>query len=278
MQCTIKEELRQLMNRILCVLIGIMSVLFSGRAQENFPISINIEPEEMRLSGVYSEYDNYSVERERDTILSDIIFVTDTVIDNTALLADSAVINIYAETSWEKMRSRNLHWNLKTNLLYAATLTPNLGLEISWRTQLSLNITGSYNPWNRKGKKGDNDKIVHWMAQPELRYWFCEPTGGHFIGIHAVVTKYNIGGHKFFHIFDKGYRYEGWGVGGGFTYGYSWFLSKKWAIEGFLGIGVVQLGFDKSNNRIWCCTKSEHFTKTYFGLTKVGISLIYNIK
>lgn len=278
MQCTIKEELRQLMNRILCVLIGIMSVLFSGRAQENFPISINIEPEEMRLSVVYSEYDNYSVERERDTILSDIIFVTDTVIDNTALLSDSAVINIYAETSWEKMRSRNLHWNLKTNLLYAATLTPNLGLEISWGTQLSLNITGSYNPWNRKGKKGDNDKIVHWMAQPELRYWFCEPTGGHFIGIHAVVTKYNIGGHKFFHIFDKGYRYEGWGVGGGFTYGYSWFLSKKWAIEGFLGIGVVQLGFDKSNNRIWCCTKSEHFTKTYFGLTKVGISLIYNIK
>lgn len=278
MQCTIKEELRRLMNRILCVLIGIVSVLSSGRAQENFPILINIKSEGMRLSGFYSEYDSSSVERERETVLSDIISVTDTVIDNTALLSDSTVINIYDETSWEKIIPRNLHWNLKTNLLYAATLTPNLGLEISWGTQLSLNITGSYNPWNRKGKKGDNDKIVHWMTQPELRYWFCEPTGGHFIGIHAVVTKYNIGGHKFFHIFDKGYRYEGWGVGGGFTYGYSWFLSKKWAIEGFLGIGVVQLGFDKSNNRIWCCTKSEHFTKTYFGLTKVGISLIYNIK
>lgn len=285
MQCTIKEELKQLMNRILCVLIGIVSVLSSGQAQKNFPISINVEPDAINFLELdwvkITEYNNSLIQKRKNSfvsVLSDTISVTDTVIDNTVLLSDSAVINICAETSWEKISPRNLYWNLKTNLLYAATLTPNLGLEISWGTQLSLNITGSYNPWNRKGKKGDNDKIVHWMAQPELRYWFCEPTGGHFIGIHAIVTKYNIGGHKFFHIFDKGYRYEGWGVGGGFTYGYSWFLSKKWAIEGFLGIGVVRLGFDKSNNRIWCCTKSEHFTKTYFGLTKVGISLIYNIK
>lgn len=45
MQCTIKEELKQLMNRILCVLIGIVSVLSSGQAQENFPISINVGPD-----------------------------------------------------------------------------------------------------------------------------------------------------------------------------------------------------------------------------------------
>ena len=93
---------------------------------------------------------------------------------------------------------------------------------------------------------------MHWLIQPELRYWFCEPAGGHFIGIHAIATQYNIGGHKFFHIFDKGYRYEGWGAGAGFTYGYSWMLSRRWAIEAYLGLGIVHLDFDKSNNKNWC--------------------------
>ena len=93
--------------------------------------------------------------------------------------------------------------NLKTNILYAATSTPNLGLEISWGTRLSFNMTGGYNPWNRKGTKGDNDKIVHWLMQPELRYWFCEPMAGHFISIHVIATQYNIGGHKFFRIYRK---------------------------------------------------------------------------
>lgn len=73
---------------------------------------------------------------------------------------------------------------------------------------MSVNVIGGYNPWNRKGKKGDNDKIVHWLIQPELRYWFCEPAGGHFIGIHAIATQYNIGGHKFsiFSIKDIGMK------------------------------------------------------------------------
>ena len=117
---------------------------------------------------------------------------------------------------------------------------------------MSLNITGGYNPWNREGKKGDNDKWVHWMVQPELRYWFCETTNGHFIGIH--------------------------GIGAGFTYGYSWLISKRWAIEAFLGVGIVHLDFDKTDNRDWCCGESQHSTKTFFGPTKIGISLIYNIK
>ncbi len=193
-------------------------------------------------------------------------------------LASNITIPIYKVNMWEKISSGQLHWNLKTNLLYAVTLTPNLGLEISWGTRLSFNITGGYNPWNRKGTKGDNDKIVHWVIQPELRYWFCEPMAGHFISIHAIATQYNIGGHKFFRIFDSDHRYEGWGIGGGFSYGYCWILSKRWSIESYLGFGIVQLNFDKFNNKYWCCGKSEHAKRTYFGPTQIGISLIYCIK
>lgn len=180
---------------------------------------------------------------------------------------------------WKKMKmERRTTWALKTNLLYAATLTPNLGLEIGIAPRISLNITGGYNPWNRKGRKGDNDKLVHWLVQPEVRYWFCETSDGHFVDIHGVATKYNIGGYRFFHVFEKNYRYEGWGAGLGVGYGYSWVLSDRWGIEAYLGAGVVWLGFDKTDNRDWCCGKSEHSTKTYFGPTQVGVSLIYNIK
>lgn len=167
---------------------------------------------------------------------------------------------------------------LKTNLLYAATLTPNLGLEIGITPQISLNIVGSYNPWNREGKKGDNDKLVHWLVQPEVRYWLCEASNGHFIGIHGIATKYNIAGYSLFSMLDKNYRYEGWGAGIGINYGYSWAFSKRWGIEAYLGIGIVQFTFDKTDNRDWCCNKSEHAEKTYFGPTQIGISLIYNIK
>ena len=208
----------------------------------------------------------------------EVVVMVDTILKSNNFLGDHTVIDMYMKTPWNRVKRNKLTWSLKTNLLYAATLTPNLGLEVGLNSRFSLDISGGYNPWNRKGKKGDNDKLVHWLIQPELRYWFCEPASGHFIGIHAVATKYNIGGHKLLYIFDKHYRYEGWGAGAGFTYGYSWMLTGRWGIEAFLGLGIVQLNYEKTDNEKWCCTQSEHSTKTYLGLTKIGVSLIYNIR
>ena len=98
--------------------------------------------------------------------------IKDTV--DTAGSNNSIVMDINIITPWTIVKEKKMRWAVKTNLLYAATLTPNLGLEFGWGSQMSLNITVSYNPWNRKGRKGHNDKIVHWMIQPEWRYWFCE--------------------------------------------------------------------------------------------------------
>ena len=269
MQYLVKRGLKPLRYRFLFVFMGALSVCFSGYAQKRFVTLADMKSAKHDFTKSFLtenvRYHNLSKVEIKDTV-----DITDA--DNTIIVA------IGIMTPWEKIKEKKMHWAIKTNLLYAATLTPNLGLEFGWGSQMSLNITGSYNPWNRKGRKGHNDKIVHWMIQPEWRYWFCEPASGHFIGVHAIATKYNIGGHKFFDMFDKKYRYEGWGAGAGFTYGYSWMLSERWTIETYLGLGVVQLGFDKSNNRNWCCTKSEHYTKTYVGPTKIGISLIYNIK
>lgn len=283
MRYVIKNRMKGLRYRLLLVFIGMALGRSFGQAPDCSPASIGIEskeisksllfgPDECEITPIIVGKDTFKMEHRKS------IVIIDTIIDNSNHLGDNVMIKVNMPTPLKKEKKRSLSWAIKTNLLYAATLTPNLGLEVGVSPKMSLNITGGYNPWNREGKKGDNDKWVHWMVQPELRYWFCETTNGHFIGIHGIATKYNIGGHKLFNIFDKDYRYEGWGVGAGFTYGYSWLISKRWAIEAFLGVGIVHLDFDKTDNRDWCCGESQHSTKTFFGPTKIGISLIYNIK
>ena len=51
---------------------------------------------------------------------------------------------------------------IKTNALYWATSTPNLGLEIGLAKKLTLDISGNYNPW----KFSDNKQLKHWLVQP----------------------------------------------------------------------------------------------------------------
>ncbi len=49
---------------------------------------------------------------------------------------------------------------IKTNVLYGATTTPNLGLEVVLGKKTTLDIAGGYNPWLLSNKE-DNKKIKH---------------------------------------------------------------------------------------------------------------------
>ena len=81
---------------------------------------------------------------------------------------------------------------LKTNLLYDATTTLNLGLELDLARSWTLDLSGSLNPWKFK----DDKKFRLWMVQPEARYWFCQKFNGHFIGFHAMGGQFNVGNVK----------------------------------------------------------------------------------
>ena len=79
---------------------------------------------------------------------------------------------------------------LKSNLLYDATTTMNLGLEIGLVRKWTLDIPVNYNPW----KLSDGKRLRHWGIQPEVRYWFCESFRRMFIGMHGHYADFNVGG------------------------------------------------------------------------------------
>jgi hypothetical protein len=160
---------------------------------------------------------------------------------------------------------------VKTNLLYDVTSTVNLGFEVGLAPKWSLELPVNYNPWNLGGDK----KIKHWLIQPELRYWLCERFNGHFFGLHGHVAGYNFGGVKLIGL--EKHRYEGNLYGAGISYGYQWILNKRWSIEATLGIGYAYLDQTKYFCGK-CAEKISDQTKSFFGPTKAGVSLIYIIR
>lgn len=99
-------------------------------------------------------------------------------------------------------------------------------------------------------------------------------------GIHIIGTQYNIAGHHLPLLFGDNsshYRYEGWGAGGGISYGYHFLLSNRWSLEANIGVGYVRLHYDKFRCKT-CGEKVGTENRNYFGPTKAAISLIFLIK
>ena len=192
---------------------------------------------------------------------------------------------------------------IKSNLLYDATSTINLGVEFALSDKLTLDISGNFNPWAFSQKiittsgllRFEHDAIIkHWMIQPEVRWWLCEKFNGHFFGAHLHSGQFNVGGLTFLPegwgdgwedadgVFHKGgiqnNRFEGWFAGVGVSYGYHWILSNRLSLEFTLGVGYAYMKYDKYLN--YSSEKNppkdaNKFMMNYFGLTKAGISIIY---
>jgi len=161
---------------------------------------------------------------------------------------------------------------LKTNLLYAATLTPNLALEVGLGKKTTLELGGGYNFYD----PDDKAKWKHWLVQPEFRYWFCERFNGSFLGVHALGGEYNFAKINLpFSVFDdlKDHRYEGYFYGGGITFGYQWILTKRWNVELSVGAGYVRVHYDKYNC-VSCGSSIENGVKNYWGPTKASVSFL----
>ena len=173
------------------------------------------------------------------------------------------------------------HIGVKTNLLYSAlTLTPNIALEIGVGKRTSIEIAGSYNPWNLKGKAGDNKKKVHYLIKPAFRYWLAERFNGHFVGAHLLFAQYNIGGYSLPMLFGKQskmFRHQGSAYGMGLAYGYLLKINKRWAAEFNIGAGYLQMRYDKYDCESCGKLYENGKTKNYFGPTEAGIKMVFLI-
>lgn len=164
---------------------------------------------------------------------------------------------------------------IKTNLLYDATSTINLGLEAGFAKRWSVDVSGNYNGWNFPNDK----KMQHWMVQPELRFWLCENFNGHFFGLHGHFGDFHFEKTKIPFMINPellAYRNKGSFYGAGIGYGYHLILSKRWSLEAEAGIGWIHSDYDRykmhEGGRL-----IGHFSEDYFGITKLSLSLVFVI-
>lgn len=158
-------------------------------------------------------------------------------------------------------------FSLRTNLLYWAMATPNLGVEWKPSNNFGILINGAWSHWiwNSDGKHHRT-----WLVQPEIR-WYLGESKHWFLGIEGHKGEFN------FKFNDTGY--QGDVLGGGLTGGYRLLLSKSFDMDFLLGLGCTQLKYDtyyRSNDVM--VHKESGLEKNVFGLTQAGVSLIWKIK
>lgn len=175
----------------------------------------------------------------------------------------------------QELRDKNLpeKWNIKSNLLYDATGTLNLGAEISLSDKWSFDLSGNYNGWTWS----DNRKWKHWMVQPEVRTWLKESFRGHFFALHALGGQYNFGNLHFpMGLFKelRTQRHEGWYLGAGLGYGYRWNFSSRWGMEAEAAVGYIRFDY-KKYECAGCGERLGTGNRNYIGPTKVALNLIY---
>lgn len=176
---------------------------------------------------------------------------------------------------------------VKTNALYLATSTLNAGVEVALGDRFSVDLEGGYNPWTLDW--GKNMKARHYLVSPEIRYWFCESFNGHFIGINANYTLFNVGGVDVPAVFFpsessafvlermKEFRNEGWAAGAGLTCGCQWIIAKRWNLELTAGFGYWVTSYNSYEIRK-CGLFRGHVEQGAFGPTALSLSFIYIIR
>ena len=166
------------------------------------------------------------------------------------------------------------HMTIGNNLLYDATLTPNLRLGFRLADHWSMGLTAGYRPWPTDDDT--NTKWRHLLLSPDVRYWFDGVNTGHFVGGNLIYAHFNMSNvpSPFFRD-DKNVRRQGdLGAVGAF-YGYSWNLGRYWNIEAVIGAAV---GYTKYG-RYECehCGRKLSTEKKVFAVPQAALNIVYNI-
>lgn len=157
-------------------------------------------------------------------------------------------------------------WAVKTNVAYLAATVANFGTEYSFGKHYSVDLPIIYSPYTVA-----RDYRLRFLAvQPEFRYWLGTPMQGHFFGAHLNIGAFNISVDK-----EKRYQSPNGFYGVGLSYGYVLSFARHWGAEFTVGAGYVHAKYDVYYNIPNGARYERGIPYNYWGLTKVGINLVY---
>ena len=167
---------------------------------------------------------------------------------------------------------------LKTNVIYDATATINLGVEFALAPKMTMDISGDLHPWVLP----NGWRLTHYLVQPELRFWLKERFQGHFFAVNVLGATYNAGNiWNNFHIMGRDmsalgrYRVEGIAYGAGLAYGYAVRVAKRLNVEMEIGLGYIGAEFDAYRLGEKESLYAQNSTAQYFGPTKGALNIVY---
>lgn len=156
---------------------------------------------------------------------------------------------------------------LKTNALYWAAASPNLGLELRVNRHVTFDIDATFHRLKWKDKLDTRAEIL----TPEVRYWFsARPQARHYLGIMGLAANYIFIIKQDHHIGDA--------YGVGLTYGYSFPLSRHWSLETSIGAGYGYRREKNYDSQSEPEPERNNYNKWQFMPMKAGVSFVYIIK
>ena len=165
---------------------------------------------------------------------------------------------------------------MSNNLIYDATLTPNLRMGLRLSPHWSMGVTAGFNPWPSDDQAVR--KMKHLLISPDVRYWSDSVNVHQFFGVNLIYSHYNVGGISFPFGLWKSVRDErrqgDLGAVGAY-YGYSWPLGRFWNLEAFIGAAFGYTGFDRYKCE-HCGTKIGRKNQ-FFVMPQIGLNFVYNI-
>lgn len=161
--------------------------------------------------------------------------------------------------------SSGRYLGVKTNLAAWAGTILNVAADVQVGRHWSVELPVLWCPWYVSSEHA----IKTFILQPEARYWLSKPGKGHFFGVHAHVGWFNVKWNR-----DRYQDTDRPLLGAGISYGYLLPFNAHWAGEFTLGAGYANMRYDTYYN-IDNGARIDTRTKNYWGITRVGLSVVY---
>ena len=173
--------------------------------------------------------------------------------------------NTLADTPSETKITTDHHLSLRANLLRWATLTPDLGLE--WRICPSwgIAVNGSWTSWSWSDK---DRRYALWEVAPEVRYYMGEKKAW-YLGAMFKAGQFN------YKLSETGK--QGDLMGGGITAGYQLRLNKALDLDFNLGLGYLNVDFEKYEVIDGVRVRCGYETKDWYGPINAGVTLVWKL-